>query len=85
MLELQHPNKCKHNFKGARWQELIEIHASEELAGALTMKCQTENVANGGYWFHWLDTAFGMLAGRLPMSVVDVDKISKAPTLPHHK
>ena len=35
-----------------------------------------------GHCIHWLDTAFGMLAGQLPMSVVDVDKISKAPTLP---
>jgi hypothetical protein len=24
MIEIQHPEKCKHNFKGA---ELIEIHA----------------------------------------------------------
>lgn len=46
------------------------------------MKCQTENVANSGYWFHWLDNAFGILAGRLPISVVDVDKIGKSPTLP---
>ena len=82
MLEITQPVKCKHNFKGARWQELIEIHALEELAGGLTMKCQTENVANAGYWFHWLDNAFGMLAGRLPMSVVDVDKITKDPKLP---
>ena len=33
-------------------------------------------------WFHWLDNAFGILAGRLPISVVDVDKIGKSPTLP---
>ncbi len=46
------------------------------------MKCQTENVATAGYWFHWLDNAFGVLAGRLPMSVVDVDNIAKSPTLP---
>jgi hypothetical protein len=82
MIELTHPNKCQHNFKGGRWQELIEIHALEELAGGLTMKCQTENVANAGFWFHWLDNAFGILAGRLPMSVVDVDKIARSPISP---
>lgn len=82
MIELQQPLKCQHNFKGGRWQELVEIHALEQLAGGLTMKCQTENVANAGYWFHWLDNAFGILAGRLPISVVDVDKIGKSPTLP---
>jgi hypothetical protein len=32
MIEIQHPNKCKHNFREARWQELVEIHALEELA-----------------------------------------------------
>lgn len=82
LIEFKYPNRCQHNFKGNRWQELVEIHALEELAGGLTMKCQTENVATAGYWFHWLDNAFGVLAGRLPMSVVDVDNIAKSPTLP---
>jgi hypothetical protein len=82
MIEIQYQNKCKHNFREGRWQELVEIHALEELAGGLTMKCKTENVANAGYWFHWLDNAFGILAGRLPMSVVDVHKIGKSPCLP---
>ncbi len=82
MIEIQHQNKCKHNFREGRWQELVEIHALEELAGGLTMKCQTENVANAGYWFHWLDNAFGILAGRIPMSVVDVHNIGKSPCLP---
>ena len=82
LIQLIHPNRCNHNFKGNRWIELVEIHALEQLAGGLTMKCQTENVANAGYWFHWLDNAFGVLAGRLPISVVDVDKIAKSPILP---
>jgi hypothetical protein len=82
LIPLIHPNKCHHNFKGNRWIELVEIRALEQLAGGLTMKCQTENVANAGYWFHWLDNAFGVLAGRLPISVVDVDKIAKSPILP---
>ena len=36
MIELQQPLKCQHNFKGGRWQELVEIHALEQLAGGLT-------------------------------------------------
>jgi hypothetical protein len=82
LIKLLHPHRCQHNFQGNRWTEFVEIHALEQLAGGLTMKCQTENVANAGYWFHWLDNAFGVLAGRLPISVVDVDNIAKSPILP---
>jgi len=53
-----------HEFKGNRWQDLQEIHAIEQLAGSLTMRCQSENVATAGYWFHWLDNCFGVLAGK---------------------
>ena len=65
-----------------RWQELQEIHALEQLAGSLTMKCQTEQVATAGYWYHWLDTCFGILAGRLPLAIVDMDNITTSPKLP---
>jgi hypothetical protein len=81
-LGLQHPTKCVHDFKGNRWQELQEIHALEQLSGGLTMKCQTENVATAGYWYHWLDTAFGVLAGRLPLAVVDMDNMTAETRLP---
>ena len=54
-----------HEFKGNRWQDLQEILAIEQLAGSLTMRCQTENVATAGYWYHWLDNCFGVLAGTL--------------------
>ena len=82
LIKILHPHRCQHNFQGNRWTELVEIHALEQLAGGLTMKCQTENVANAGHWFHWLDNAFGVLAGRLPISVVDTDNIAKSPIMP---
>ena len=81
-IELKHPSRCLHDFKGHRWVELQEIHALEQLAGSLTMKCQTENVATAGYWYHWLDTCFGILAGRLPLSIVDMDNVTASTKLP---
>jgi hypothetical protein len=76
------PMKARHDFTGPRWTELQEIQAIEQLTGSLTMKCQMENVASAGYWFYWLEKAFATLAGRLPMAVVDVDRIGKSPRLP---
>ena len=81
-IQLEHPSEAQHDFTGGRWKELQEIHALEQLSGGLTMKCQTEQVATAGYWYHWLDTTFGVLAGRLPLSVVDMDNVGASPKLP---
>jgi hypothetical protein len=80
-LALTEPTKALHDFQGHRWQELNEIQAIEQLTGSLTMKCQMENVATAGYWYYWLDKAFGTLAGRLPLEIVDMDNIEPSPRL----
>jgi hypothetical protein len=44
--------------------------------------CQEEHKATAGYWYRWLDEAFGKLSGRLPFKIIDTNNVTASPNLP---
>ena len=82
-FELENPARVTHNFTGQRWTELAEIQAIESVSGGLTMRCQEESKATAGFWYTWLDTAFGKLSGRLPFKMIDTNNVTASPRLPY--
>ena len=44
---------------------------------------QEEQKATAGFWYKWLDDAFGKLSGRIPFHIVDTHKVTESSHLPY--
>jgi hypothetical protein len=73
------------NFCGARYQEAAECMALFNAVHTLVVRAQHETAMIAGYWYHWLCKAYAAVSGNEPMDVIDLEAITKSPTLPTRK
>ena len=81
-LELNFPGRIKNNFREKRYTELVECIAIKAILMELVKKAQLETAQTAAYWYKWRKDGFYALTGKVPNSVIDLDRISASPILP---